>query len=78
VVKSFPVIRNVLLVLTIVDAIALASVILFQRKGAGVGSVFGGGSESYRSLRGAEKFLHYATIVLAFLFAALSFTLLVI
>ena len=67
--------RSFLLVLLILFSVSLISLILLQVRGSGVGSIFGGSGEVYRSRRGAEKLLHYATIVLAFLFAALSFAL---
>ncbi len=53
-------------------------VILMQKRGSGVGAVFGGASGAYRSKRGAEKILHYVTIVLALLFASVSVVLLLI
>lgn len=72
-------IRTVLLVIMIIVPIALVAVILLQQRGSGVGTVFGGGGgEAYRSRRGAEKLLHYATIFLAFLFASVSVVLLLI
>ncbi|MEX0616684.1 MAG: preprotein translocase subunit SecG [Candidatus Woykebacteria bacterium] len=69
---------NVLLLSMIVISASLAAVILVQNKGTGVGSVFGGGGGVYRSRRGAEKFLHYLTIILAALFTLVSLTLLII
>ncbi len=38
-----------------------------QNRGSGVSGVFGGEGNVYRTKRGAEKFLFYATIVLAIL-----------
>lgn len=61
-----------LFVAQIVISAALVVVVILQNKGSGVGGVFGGESVVYRSRRGAEKLLHYATIVLAVIFAALS------
>ena len=49
---------------------------LLQKKGSGIGSVFGGSSDSYRSKRGADKFLYYITIGLGILFALIPFSLL--
>ncbi len=43
-------------------------VIIIQQKGAGLGSAFGGDLGFYRTKRGAEKMLFYATIILAILF----------
>ena len=60
----------------IVIAVGLIAAVLLQKRGSGVGSVFGGVSDSYRSKRGAEKFLYYITIGLAILFAIIPFSLL--
>lgn len=56
------VIANILLVLQIVVSVALVTFILMQQKGSGVGSTFGGEAVVYRSRRGVEKILMYATI----------------
>ena len=58
------------IVLQIVIGIALVITITLQSRGSQVGMAFGGGS--YRSKRGIEKLLYYATIVLAILFASIS------
>ena len=72
-------ITNILMVAMIAISISLIVVILIQKKGSGLGSVFGGGGgDAYRSKRGAEKILHYLTILLAFLFATVPFSLLFI
>ena len=54
----------------IVVAILLISVILLQQKNSGLGSFMGAGAgeEIAQARRGADKFLHYATIVLTILF----------
>lgn len=52
----------------IILGILLILVIIIQQKGAGLGSAFGGGSGFYRTKRGAEKLLFYATIVLSVVF----------
>lgn len=51
---------------------SLVSVILLQAKGVGLSATFGGEGSFYRSRRGMEKLLFYATILLAVLFAATS------
>lgn len=43
-------------------------VIIIQQKGSGLGSAFGGEMGFYRTKRGAEKLLFYATIALAVAF----------
>ncbi|MBU1031619.1 preprotein translocase subunit SecG [Patescibacteria group bacterium] len=54
-------------------AILLILIIIIQQKGSGLGSSFGGNMGFYRTKRGAEKLLFYATIVLsvAFIISAL-------
>lgn len=61
----------------IVVATLLIAVILLQVQGSGLSASFGGSGESFRSRRSLEKFLIYATVVLAILFAALSLLLLI-
>ncbi|KKU78646.1 MAG: hypothetical protein UY05_C0052G0002 [Candidatus Peregrinibacteria bacterium GW2011_GWA2_47_7] len=58
--KLFQLIVSILLVVTI----------LLQDKGVGLSATFGGGGEFYKSKRGVDKFLFYATGVLAALFIA--------
>ena len=64
--------ETIFIVLQIIIGIALVITITLQSRGAQVGMAFGGGGESYRSKRGIEKLLYYATIVLAILFASIS------
>lgn len=54
-------------VVQIILAILVILVIILQQKGAGLGAGFGGGDGSsfYRTKRGAEKLLFYATIILS-------------
>lgn len=56
----------------IILGILLILVILIQQKGSGLGSAFGGDLGFYRTKRGAEKLLFWATIVLASAFILLS------
>ena len=56
----------------ILTSLALIGVILLQAQGTGLGGLFGGGGEEYRSKRGLEKMLFYATIVLSVMFLGLS------
>lgn len=70
-----------MMILTIVQtilAVLLTVVIIMQQRGSEAGIAFGGGGGSFRSKRGLEKFLFYATIVIAVLFAANSILSLVI
>jgi protein translocase SecG subunit len=50
----------------------LVAAILSQNRGAGLSNVFGGSGAIYRTKRGFEKWLFYATIVLAVVFVGLS------
>lgn len=62
----------------IILSLTLIVVIILQRRGSEAGIAFGGGGESFRSKRGLEKFLFYATIVVAVLFTANSILSLVL
>lgn len=55
-----------------VVAVLLMVAILLQNRGAGLGGTFGGDFGGYYTKRGMEKFLLYATWVLAALFIALA------
>jgi preprotein translocase subunit SecG len=57
----------------IVVAVALIISILLQARGAGLGSVFGGTGTVFKTRRGIEKTIFKGTVVLAILFAILSF-----
>jgi preprotein translocase subunit SecG len=65
-------IENALLIAQIIVAASLIGFVLLQAKGSGVGSAFGGETVVYRSRRGVEKLLHYATIVTAVLLGLIS------
>ncbi len=56
----------------IIVAILLILVIIIQQKGTGLGSAFGGDFGIYRTKRGAEKLLFYATVALSVIFILLS------
>lgn len=53
-------------------AILLTVSILLQNRGAGLGSAFGGDFGGYYTKRGLEKFLLYASVVLAAVFFILA------
>jgi len=57
--------NDLLIFLQLVFAIGLIAAVLLQSRGTGLGDIFGGGGESYRSKRGAERILFIATIGLA-------------
>ncbi len=59
-------------VIQIVIAVLIVITIILQTRGSSSGMAFGGGTESYRSKKGMEKVLFYATIILAAIFALIS------
>jgi preprotein translocase subunit SecG len=65
--------RHILNIIQVIVSVLLITVILIQGRGAGLGAAFGGSSNVYRTKRGAEKFLHICTIVLAFIFIVVAF-----
>lgn len=68
--------KNILtFILIAVDVLLIISILLQQREG-GLSTVFGGEGTVYRSKRGLAKGLHYFTIVLAIIFAALTVAIL--
>ena len=60
---------NIFAIAQIIIAVLLVGAILLQQRGAGLGGAFGGESTLYRSKRGVERMLLFATIILAALFA---------
>lgn len=64
---------NTLKIFEIILSILLVILILMQQRGAGLGVAFGGGQGNvYRSRRGIEKFLYFATIIVAVIFCAVA------
>ena len=57
----------------IVIAVLLIGSILLQQRGSGLSAAFGGDSNVYRTKRGIERGLLWATIVLATLFMLVGF-----
>ena len=64
--------KNVLLIINIVVAIAITALILLQGKGAGLGSAWGGGGEMFQTRRGIEKVTLRITVALIVVFFVLS------
>lgn len=56
-------------------AVLLVAAILLQARGTGLGAVFGGEGNIYRTKRGLEKILFRFTIVAAVLFCASAFAM---
>lgn len=66
-------IKHAVPVVQIVLAVLLMILILIQSKGVGLGGVFGGEGNVYRTKRGAERVIFLATIVVAVLFFGVAF-----
>ncbi|MBI2337748.1 preprotein translocase subunit SecG [Candidatus Daviesbacteria bacterium] len=64
--------KSIVSVIQIVLGILLILVIIIQQKGSGLGTSFGGDMSFYRTKRGAEKMLFYATIGIAVAFIIFS------
>lgn len=69
---------TILTISQIIVSLLLITSILLQKRGAAVGSAFGGDGAVYFKRRGAEKKLFIATIILSFLFLALSLSILIL
>ncbi len=65
-------IQNILLYIQIGISVLVVISILLQNRAEGLGKMFGGGGEVFRTKRGLEKFLYYFTIILTFLLIAIS------
>ncbi len=61
--------QKILAIVEITSAVLLTITVLLQAKGGGLGAVFGGEGNVYRTKRGAERVLFYATIALGVVFA---------
>ena len=68
--------QKTLLIIQIVVSSLLVVSTLLQNRAEGLGKMFGGGGEVFRTKRGLEKFLYYFTIVLIAILVILSLTLL--
>lgn len=66
--------KPVIYTIQIIIGVLLILVIIIQQKGSGLGAAFGSDMGFYRTKRGAEKMLFYATIFLslAFVISALA------
>jgi preprotein translocase subunit SecG len=67
--------QNILLIAQITASVLLVISVLLQNRAEGLGSMFGGGGEIFRTKRGLEKFLYYLTIVLVAILVVISFIL---
>lgn len=65
----------VLTVIQLIISVLLICAILLQQRGTALSSAFGGDSSgSYSTRRGIQKFLFFATIILAILFLGAALT----
>lgn len=64
--------QTALNIVQIVISVVLVMVILLQVKGGGIGGIFGQADTVYRTKRGVEKWLFWATIILAIVFVILA------
>jgi len=67
---------NLVYILQIVVCSLLVVSILMQNRAEGLGKMFGGGGEVFRTKRGLERFLYYFTIALIVILIVLSLLLL--
>ncbi|MBI2600173.1 preprotein translocase subunit SecG [Candidatus Daviesbacteria bacterium] len=59
-------------IIQMILGVLLILIIIIQQKGSGLGGTFGGDLGFYRTKRGAEKLLFYATIALSLAFIIFS------
>ncbi len=64
--------QKILLIVEVVICAILVVAVLLQNRAEGLGKMFGGGGEVFRTKRGLEKVLYYATIVLIIALIAIS------
>ncbi len=69
---------DIFAIVQIVLSLLLIATVILQRRGSEAGIAFGGGGESFRSKKGLERFLFFATIIISVLFAANSILTLVL
>lgn len=67
---------KIILIAQIVVSVLLAVSVLLQNRAEGLGQMFGGGGEIFRTKRGLEKFLYFFTIALIVVLVALSLLIL--
>jgi preprotein translocase subunit SecG len=65
-------IQNILLFVQIGVCVLVVISVLLQNRAEGLGKMFGGGGEVFRTKRGLEKFLYYFTITLVILLVLIS------
>ena len=61
---------TIFIIFQLIISVLLIVTVVLQSRGSDAGLAFGGGGETFRSKKGLERVLFYATIILAVLFAA--------
>jgi len=64
--------KEILLVVNIVLCITIVAFILIQGRGAGLGSAWGGGGETFQTRRGVEVIIMRLTVVFIVIFFGVS------
>lgn len=64
--------KNILLLINIILSVVVSILILIQGRGAGLGSAWGGGGETFQTRRGIEKFTLRLTVILIIVFFIVS------
>lgn len=64
--------KEILLIINIILSVLIVIAILFQGGGAGLGSAWGGGGETFQTRRGIEKWTLRLTAILIVLFFLVS------
>jgi len=64
--------KNILYIVNIILSIAIIFFILIQGRGAGLGSAWGGGGETFQTRRGIEKITLKLTVILICVFFVVS------
>ena len=70
--------KNIITIAQVVVSALLIASILMQQQGVGLSAAFGGEGTAFRTKRGLEKGLFYATIVLGTLFLGASLALIIL
>jgi preprotein translocase subunit SecG len=66
---------KILAIAQIITAVILIGLVLIQNKSGGLSNIFGGGgTEIYRTKRGLEKVIFFATIIVSIIFFSVAFT----
>lgn len=68
--------QKILLITQIVVCALLVVTVLLQNRAEGLGKMFGGGGEVFRTKRGLEKVLYYLTIGLIVVLVVMSLVIL--